>query len=114
MIKIRRKCKEIERKSFRAKTKQKQSKNRAKTRVCEISQPLRNQHFAAKPFRNLKEAVAKSMCLCESGHPLRNQFCNSIDSSTKIFAAAKPSLAHECHFTVQEPPFHSCEMAAKL
>ncbi|RVW63339.1 hypothetical protein CK203_058251 [Vitis vinifera] len=81
-----RNCKEIERKSFGAKTGQ----NRAKTGVCEISQPLRNRHFAAKPVRSLR--------------PL----------SAKIFAAAKPSLAHECHFAAQEPPFRSCETAAKL
>nr|CAN70701.1 hypothetical protein VITISV_035125 [Vitis vinifera] len=67
-----------------------QGKNRGKTGVCEISQPLRNRHFAVKPVRSLK--------------PL----------STKIFAAAKPSLAHECHFAAQEPPFRSCETAAKL
>ena len=73
-----------------AKTEQKQSKNRAKTGVCEISQPLRNRHFAAKPVRSLR--------------PL----------SAKIFAAAKPILAHECHFAAQEPPFRSCETAAKL
>ncbi|RVW23816.1 hypothetical protein CK203_097999 [Vitis vinifera] len=36
-------------------------------------------------------------------------FCNSFDSSAKIFAAAKPSLTHECHFAEQEPPFRSCE-----
>ena len=90
MIKIRRNCKEIERKSFGAKTEQKQGKNRAKTGVCEILQPLRNRHFVAKPFRN------------------------TFDSSAKIFAAAKPSLAHECHFAEQKPPFRSCESAAKL
>ncbi|RVW73222.1 hypothetical protein CK203_057360 [Vitis vinifera] len=75
-------------KSFGAKTEQKQSKNRAKTGVCEISQHLRNRHFTAKPVRSLR--------------PL----------SAKIFLAAKPSLAHECHFAAQEPPFHSCETAA--
>ncbi|RVW34203.1 hypothetical protein CK203_117125 [Vitis vinifera] len=41
-------------------------------------------------------------------------FRNSFDSSAKIFAAMKPSLAHECHFAEQEPPFRSCELAAKL
>ena len=89
MIKIKRNCKEIEGESFGAKSERKQSKNRAKTRaktgVCEISQPLRNRHFAAKPVRNLR--------------PL----------STKIFAAAKPLLAHECHFAAQEHLFRSCE-----
>nr|CAN73909.1 hypothetical protein VITISV_029162 [Vitis vinifera] len=41
-------------------------------------------------------------------------FRNSFDSFAKIFAAAKPSLAHECHFAEQEPPFRSYELAAKL
>ena len=85
MIKIRRNCKEIERKSFGAKTEQKQGKNRAKTGVCEILQPLRNRHFVAKPFRN------------------------TFDSSAKIFAAANPRMAHECHFAAQESPFRSWE-----
>nr|CAN76678.1 hypothetical protein VITISV_022013 [Vitis vinifera] len=69
---------------------QKRSKNRVKTEVCEISQPLRNRHFAAKPVRSLRPLYAK------------------------IFAAAKPLLAHECHFAAQEPPFRSCETTAKL
>ena len=69
---------------------QEKCKNRGKTRVCEISQPLRNQHFAAKPVRSHK--------------PL----------SAKIFATAKPILAHQCHFAAQESPFRSCETAAKL
>ncbi|RVW70574.1 hypothetical protein CK203_060643 [Vitis vinifera] len=85
-----RNCKEIEGKSFGAKSERKQSKNKAKTGVYEISQPLQNRHFVAKPFHN------------------------SIDSSAKIFAAVKPFLAHECHFAAQEPPIRSCETAAKL
>ncbi|RVW78278.1 hypothetical protein CK203_055755 [Vitis vinifera] len=92
MIKIKRNCKEIEgslseqnRSENRAKTGQKQGKNREKTGVCEISQPLRNRHFAVKPFRN------------------------TFDSSAKIFAAANPRMAHECHFATQKPPFRSCE-----
>ena len=36
-------------------------------------------------------------------------FRSSIFSSAKIFEAAKPSLAHECHFATQEPPIRSCE-----
>ncbi|RVW86125.1 hypothetical protein CK203_037954 [Vitis vinifera] len=40
----------------------KQSKNRGKTELCEISQvkkPLRNEHFVAKPFRNTVEVSAR-------------------------------------------------------
>ena len=85
MIKIRRNCKEIERKSFGAKSESNGAKNRGKTGVCEISQPLRNRHFVAKPFRN------------------------TVEVSAKIFAAAKPILAHECHFAAQEHLFRSCE-----
>ena len=65
--------KKVFRSKIGAKLERKRSKNRAKTGVCEISQPLRNQHFAAKPL-----------------------------------------LAHECHFAAQEPPFRSCETVAKL
>ena len=88
MIKIKRNCKEIEEKKSeqnRSQTERKQGRNRGKTGVCEISQPLRNRNFAAKPVRN------------------------PIALSAKIFAAAKPILAHECHFAAQEPPFRSCE-----
>ncbi|RVW64528.1 hypothetical protein CK203_040363 [Vitis vinifera] len=91
MIKIKRNCKEIEEKNRskseqnRSQTERKQGRNRGKTGVCEISQPLRNRNFAAKPVRN------------------------PIALSAKIFAAAKPILAHECHFAAQEPPFRSCE-----
>ncbi|KAL6312691.1 hypothetical protein AAG906_008909 [Vitis piasezkii] len=83
-LRIAKKLKEVFRSKIGAKTEQKQGKSR----VCEISQPLRNRHFAAKPVRSLR--------------PL----------SAKIFAAAKPLLAHECHFAAQEPPFRSCETAA--
>ncbi|RVX03645.1 hypothetical protein CK203_022954 [Vitis vinifera] len=72
-------------KKNRSKIGVKRSENRGKTGVCEISQPLRNRHFVAKPFRN------------------------TIEVSAKIFAAAKPILAHECHFAAQEHLFRSCE-----
>ncbi|RVW69248.1 hypothetical protein CK203_061389 [Vitis vinifera] len=78
---IAKKLKEV----FRSKIGVKRSENRGKTGVCEISQPLRNRHFAAKPVRS---PIALSM---------------------KIFAAAKPFLAHECHFAAQEHLFRSCE-----
>ncbi|RVW58220.1 hypothetical protein CK203_109795 [Vitis vinifera] len=91
---------------------QKQGK---KTGVCEIS------HLESSAKLALRcETVSqpkRSRCginvSLRNGRPLRNHF-NSIDSSAKIFAAAKPSLAHECHFAAQEPPFRSCETAAKL
>ena len=87
--------KEVFRSEIGAKTGQKQGKNKGKTgekqgsarfcSLCEISQPLRNRHFAAKPVRS------------------------AIALSAKIFTAAKPFLAHECHFVAQEHPFRSCE-----
>ena len=105
-----RKCKEIERKSFGAKTEQKQGKNRglrdflASVKLalrCEtISQPKRSRCEINVSLQK-RPSFAKS-------------FCNSIDSSAKIFAAAKPILAHECHFAAHEPPFRSCETVAKL
>ncbi|RVW13077.1 hypothetical protein CK203_108969 [Vitis vinifera] len=110
MIKIRRNCKEIERKSFGAKTEQKQGKNRglrdfaafAKLALrCEtVSQPKRSRCGINMSLRK-RPSFAKS-------------FRNSFDSFVKIFAAAKPLLAHEFHFAAQEPPFRSCETVAKL
>ncbi|RVW64244.1 hypothetical protein CK203_046338 [Vitis vinifera] len=79
-----RNCKEIEEKKSEQ-NRSKRSENRGETGVCEISQPLRNRNFAAKPV------------------------CNPIALSAKIFAAAKPILAHECHFAAQKPPFRSYE-----
>ncbi|KAL6310727.1 hypothetical protein AAG906_039800 [Vitis piasezkii] len=70
----------------------KSEQKQGKTRVCEICNLC--EISIAKPFRNLKEAM-RNQRVSESGHPLRNQFRNSIDSSAKIFAAVKPSLAHE-------------------
>ncbi|RVW19074.1 hypothetical protein CK203_087648 [Vitis vinifera] len=103
-------CKEIERKSFGVRKGQKQGSAR---------------------FRSLRESSAKLALRCETvSQPKRSRcginvslrkrpsiaksFRNSIDSSAKIFAAAKPSLAHECHFAAQKPPFRSCETDAKL
>ena len=81
MIPRGRNFKEIERKKIGKKSKQKQSKNRGKTELYEISQakkkPLRNQHYATKPFRN------------------------TLEFSARIFAAAKAILAHVCHFATQ-------------
>ncbi|RVW79243.1 hypothetical protein CK203_045193 [Vitis vinifera] len=63
----------------------KQSENRAKTRLCEISQHKGN--------------------LCEISTLLPKPFRNTLEFSARIFAAAKPSLAHVCHFAAQEPHF---------
>ena len=108
MIKIRRKCKEIERKSFKAEKRAKTGQKQGSTR-----------------FRSLRESSAKLALHCETVlQPKRSRcginvslrkwssfaksFRNSIDSS------AKPSLAHKFHFAAQKPPFRNCETAAKL
>ncbi|RVW72734.1 hypothetical protein CK203_057298 [Vitis vinifera] len=128
MIKIKRNCKEIEEKQSeqnRSQTKRKQGRNRGKTGVCEISQPLRNQHFVTKPFRNTVEVSARAFRSCETKFgtrvPLRrhrsphfavakaaanHQSTKSSISQGKshsagYLAAAKPILAHECHFAAQ-------------
>ncbi|RVW91562.1 hypothetical protein CK203_046151 [Vitis vinifera] len=87
---LQKKLKKVFRSEIGAKTEQNIAKNRGKTGAYEISQPLRKRHFAAKPVRS------------------------PIALSAKIFAAAKPILARECHFAAQEPPFRSCETTAKL
>ncbi|RVW47772.1 hypothetical protein CK203_091769 [Vitis vinifera] len=50
---------------------------------------------------------AKSALCCKTNSQPQAPLC-------EIFAAAKPILAHECHFAAQEPLFCSCETAAKL
>ena len=110
MISCWRKCKEIERKSIGAKTEQKQGKNRGLrdfaasanlTLWCEpVSQPKRSRCGINVSLRK-RPSFAKS-------------FRSLIVSSAKIFVAVNPILAHECHFAAQEPPFRSCETAAKL
>ena len=69
--------------------KQKRSKNKAKTEVCEISQPLRNWHFAANPVRS---------------HRLL---------SAKILAAAKQLFGTRVPLRSTGAPFRSCETVAK-
>ncbi|RVW27313.1 hypothetical protein CK203_110330 [Vitis vinifera] len=67
------------------KSERKQSKNRGEKELCEISQPRRN-------------SLRKRLFVAKS---IRNTFL----SSAKVFAAANPRMAHECHFAAQEPPF---------
>ncbi|RVW62782.1 hypothetical protein CK203_058911 [Vitis vinifera] len=92
MIKIKRNCKEIEEKKSeqnRSKIGVKRSENRGET--------------------GEKQGSARFRSLCEIEILLRKPVRNPIALSAKIFAAAKPILAHECHFAAQEPPFRSCE-----
>ena len=89
--------KEKNRIEIRAKTKQKQSK---KTELCEISQPLRNQHYAVKPFRNTVEVSARVFRSCEGVFgtrvPLRStgaliwQLRNALRSGKAWFRTKNP------------------------
>ena len=93
-----------------SKTEWKQSKNRG----------LRDFAASAKLALRCETVSQPKRSRCEINVSLRKRlsfgksFRNSIESSAENFAAAKPSLAHECHFAEQEPPFRSCELAAKL
>ena len=100
MISGKRKCKEIERKSFGIKTGQKQSKNKGKTGVCKISQPkrilceisiwLRN-HFVAqrKPLRN-QHVSAKMTFLCETISQRQMALCKNFRSCEAKFGTRVP------------------------
>ncbi|RVW88279.1 hypothetical protein CK203_038731 [Vitis vinifera] len=111
-----RKCKEIERKKSE-RNRAKRTKNRVKTSK---NRGLRDFAASAKLALRCETISQLKRSRCEINMSLRKRpsfaksFRNSFDSSAKIFAAAKPSLAHECHFAEQEPPFRSCELAAKL
>ncbi|RVW62638.1 hypothetical protein CK203_063476 [Vitis vinifera] len=50
----------------------------------------------------------------QKGQRVYSMTQDSISFLESSSQAAKPSLAHECHFAEQEPPFRSCESAAKL
>ena len=136
MIKIKRNCKEIEgslSEKNRSKIGVKQSKNRGKTGVCEISQPLRNRHFAVKPVRSLRTLSAKIFAAakttfgtrvplrstgtpisqlrngCEAPKHEKSHFRRESSIWKRIWQLRNQLLAHECHFAAQEHPFGSCE-----
>nr|CAN66939.1 hypothetical protein VITISV_010066 [Vitis vinifera] len=105
MIKIKRNCKEIEEKKIGAKSESNGAKNRGKTRVCEISQPLRNRHFVAKPFRNTVEVSARIFAAVKASFGTRVPL-RSIHSDPH-FAAAK-WLRNGCEISKHEKSqFHS-------
>ena len=115
MISGGRNFKEIERKKLKRNRSKNEAKIEEKTELCEISQPLRNQHYAAKPFRNIVEVSARVFRSCEGVFgtrvPLRStgaliwQLRNALQSgkaqishqkshSAGYFVIAKPVLAH--------------------
>ena len=111
------KCKEIERK----KSDKKQSKNRVWTEQKQGSVRLHSLRKSSAKLALLYETISQlKRSRCEISMSLRKRpsfakaFRNSFDSSAKIFAAAKPILAHERYFAAQEPLIRSCETVAKL
>ena len=88
------KLKEKKSRRNRTKNRAKQSENRAKTGLCETSQSRR--------------------ILYEISTLLLNHSATHLTSLRKFFAAAKPSLAHECHFAAQWHPFWSCKMGYEV
>ncbi|RVW76707.1 hypothetical protein CK203_047534 [Vitis vinifera] len=157
MIKIKRNCKEIEKKnrskigakseSNGPKTGEKQGKNRglrdfatsAKLKFC-WAKPVRSNwplcenfrscetHFGTRvPLRSTGASVSQLRNHCEvkkadfaTKVPFRRGFrgCestfghSSAISQHRYFAAAKPLLAHECHFAAQWPHFAAAKAAA--
>ena len=131
MISGKRKCKEIERKSFGAKMKQKQSKNRVKIEQKQGSARLRSLRESSAKLALRCETISQlNWLLCENFRNCETKFGTRVPlrsteapiSKLQIgcealklhfvgyFAAAKPILAHKCHFVAQWPPFQSCEM----
>ena len=140
MIKIKRNCKEIEgslsernRRENKAKTEQKQGKNRglrdfaasAKSALCckTSSQPncplcenfcSCETNFGTRvPFRSTWAPISQLRNDCEAPKRERSYFRRESSISQRISQLRSHFLAHECHFAAQWPSFHSCEMAAK-
>ena len=116
MIKIRRKCKEIERKSFRAKTGKKQGKNRglrdfaasAKSALCcettfGTRVPLRSTGVPILQLRNDYEPLKHE----------RSYFRRESSILQRISQLRSHFLAHECHFAAQWTSFRNCETTTK-
>ena len=55
-----------------------------KTELCEISQPLRNQHYAAKPFRNTLEFSARIFRNCEGDFGTRVPLRSTVTSISQL------------------------------
>ncbi|RVX11252.1 Retrovirus-related Pol polyprotein from transposon 17.6 [Vitis vinifera] len=110
--------KEIERKKIGSKSEPKQSKNRGKTELCEISQKSLRGYFAAakaiwhtsatSQYSSIHLAAAKRIAKWKS------VISHQKSHSAGYFAIAKVVLAHECHFAAQELHFAAAKRTAKL
>ena len=133
---------EISRKLKEKKSDRNQSENRAKTELCEISQPkenfcemsilLPNQSAtlwdSLREFSQLRRRVWHTSATSQHRSPhfaavkrLRSgkaQISQQKSHSAGYFAIAKAILAHVCHFAAQLHSFRSCEthceVAAKM
>ena len=94
----------------RVKTEQKQGS----ARLCSLRESSAKLALHYETISQLKRSRCKINMSLRKRPSFAKSFRNAFDSSAKILAAAKPSLAHECHFAEQEPPFRSYELAAKL
>ena len=134
--------KKLKEKKLKSKSEQKQSENRAKTELCEISQPkekfcemsiLLPNHSATlwsslQEFSQLRRRVWHTSATSQHRSPhsaaakrLRSgkaQISQQKSHSAGYFAIAKAILAHVCHFAAQWHSIHSCEthceVAAKM
>ena len=117
------------------KIEQKQSENRAKTGLCETSQPKRILceistlllNHSATQLTPLRNQVWHTSATSQHRSPhftvanrLRSYKAWKFPTSqlklhsARYFAAAKPILAHECHFAAQWPLFCNCEMGCEV
>ena len=109
---------EISRKLKEKKSDRNRSKNRAKTELCEISQPKENfcemsillpNHSATlwdslREFSQLRRQVWHTSATSQLRNDLRSgkaQISQQKSHSAGYFAIAKVILAHECHFAAQ-------------
>ncbi|RVW58857.1 hypothetical protein CK203_101793 [Vitis vinifera] len=122
MIKSRRNCKEIERKSFGAKTEQKQGKNRglrdfaasAKSALCcETISQLRNQVWHMSATSQHRSPHSKLRNGCEAPKHEKLPISQPKLHSTGSFAVAKPNFGTRVPFRSIVTLFRSYKTAAK-
>ena len=86
---------------FRSQTEWKQSKNKAKIGVCEISQPLRNQHFVSKPVCSLKPLSAKIFAAVKPLFGTRVPFRSTVTLISQLRNSCEPPKHERSHFCRQ-------------
>ena len=108
MIKIRRKCKKIERRKLGIKRSSKARRKFGLRNFAAKRGLLRKSHVAAKKFCSPQESLRKSL------FPLRKSLFSAKPFRSRLAPAAKPLFGTRTPVHRAVHPFHSCEMGCEV